>query len=141
MFKFEQQDHSREIEAVEYVCSTLGFSNTSDVLQYITSVKSIEMRLKQMMSLRNHLYEIQKNRLDSALEFEMTTLNYLPESISKLDANLERVQREGFDEQKQHLEDTNKEIEKYGKLFNELWFLLDNLTGKLDRCQVKKKNN
>lgn len=125
------------MEAVEYVCETLNFSNITEVLHYFTSVKNVEMRIKNMISTRKHILEVVHKNLESANEVKMESLNRLPEAILKLDANIEHVQREGLDVQRKQFNDVNRHITGYGVLFNELWFQLDNLVGKLERCHVR----
>jgi len=125
------------MEAVEYVCETLNFSDITEVLHYFTSIKNVETRIKKMISTRKHILGVVQKNLESAIEVKMDNLNRLPEAILKLDANIEYVQREGLDVQKKQFDDVNRHITGYGVLFNELWFQLDNLVGKLKRCQVR----
>lgn len=125
------------MEAVEYVCETLNFSNITEVLHYFMSVKNVEMRIKKMINVRKHLMEIVQKNLKSVTQVKMESTNCLPEAILQLDANIEHVQREGLDVQKKQFEDVNKDITGYGILFNELWFQLDSLVGKLERCHVR----
>ncbi|XP_060845250.1 uncharacterized protein LOC132924824 [Rhopalosiphum padi] len=135
-YKFRKQKKSRAIEAVEYVCETLHFSNITEVLHYFTTVKNVEMRIKKMINIRKHLLEIAQESVASANEVMEESINCLPEAILQLDANIEYVQREGLDVQKKQFEDVNRDITGYGILFNELWFQLDSLVGKLERCHV-----
>lgn len=125
------------MEAVEYVCETLNFSNIAEVLHYFSSVKNVEMRIKKMISKRKHILGVVEKNLASANELKIESLNRLPEAILKLDANIEHVKREGLEVQKKQLEDVNRRITGYGILFNELWFQLDNLVEKLERCKVR----
>lgn len=125
------------MEAAEYVCETLNFSDITEVLHYFTSVKNVEMRIKKMISTRKHILEVVQKDLESAIEVKMDCMNRLPEAILKLNANIEYVQREGLDVQKKQFDDVNRHIKGYGVLFNELWFQLENLVGKLGRCQVR----
>lgn len=90
-----------------------------------------------MISTRKQLLEVVQKNLESAEEAKMECSNCLPEEILKLDANIEHVHREGLDVQKKQFEDVNRHITGYGILFNELWFQLDNLVGKLERCHVR----
>jgi len=125
------------MEAVEYVCETLNFSNITEVLHYFSSVKNVEMRIKKMVTKRKQILGVLQKNLESANEVKIESLNRLPEAILKLDANIEHVQHEGLDVQKKQLEDVKKHITGYSVLFNELWFQLDNLVEKLDRCKVR----
>jgi len=125
------------MEAAEYVCETLNFSDITEVLYYFTSVKNVEMRIKKMISTRKRILGVVQRDLESAIELKTDSLNCLPEAILKLDANIEYVQREGLDVQKKQFDDVNRHITGYGVLFNELWFQLDNLVGKLERCHVR----
>ncbi|XP_060856647.1 uncharacterized protein LOC132934357 [Metopolophium dirhodum] len=136
LYKFRKGETSKAMEAVEYVCETLNFSDITEVLHYFTSVKNVEMRIKKMISTRKHILGVVQKDLESAIEVKMDSLNRLPEAILKLDANIEYVQREGLDVQKKQFDDVNRHITGYGVLFNELWFQLDNLVGKLERCHV-----
>jgi len=125
------------MEAAEYVCETLNFSDITEVLHYFTSVKNVEMRIKKMISTRKQILEVVQKDLESAIEVKMDCMNRLPEAILKLNANIEYVQREGLDVQKKQFDDVNRHIIGYGVLFNELWFQLENLVGKLSRCHVR----
>lgn len=136
-FKLKKEETSRAMEAVEYVCETLNFSNITEVLHYFMSVKSVEIRIKKMITVRKHLMEIVQKNLESVTQVKMESTNCLPVAILQLDANIEHVQREGLDVQKKQFEDVNKDITGYGILFNELWFQLDSLVGKLERCHVR----
>lgn len=127
------------MEAVEYVCDTLDFSDIAEVLQYFTTVKNVEKRIKKMVNVRKHLYGVLKKNLESAAYLNSDRLNCVPESTLVLDENKERIQRDGLEVQKKQLYNVNIEISKYGELFNELWFQLDNLARKLDRCQVSTR--
>ncbi|CAI6353368.1 unnamed protein product [Macrosiphum euphorbiae] len=137
LYKFRKGETSRAMEAAEYVCETLNFSDITEVLHYFTSVKNVEMRIKKMISTRKHILEVVQKDLESAIEVKMDCMNRLPEAILKLNANIEYVQREGLDVQKKQFDDVNRHIKGYGVLFNELWFQLENLVGKLGRCQVR----
>lgn len=136
-FKLKKEETSKAMEAVEYVCETLNFSNITEVLHYFMSVKKVEMRIKNMISMRKHLIEIVQKNLESVTQVKMESTNCLPAAILQLDVNIEHVQREGLDVQKKQFEDVNKDITTYGILFNELWFQLDSLVGKLERCHVR----
>lgn len=125
------------MEAAEYVCETLNFSDITEVLHYFMSVKNVEMRIKKMISTRKQILEVVQKDLESAIEVKMDCMNRLPEAILKLNANIEYVQREGLDVQKKQFDDVNRHIIGYGVLFNELWFQLENLVGKLSRCHVR----
>lgn len=127
------------MEAAQYVCDALGFDDIDEVLHYFSTVKAVEMRVKKMIALRKNLFEIASRNAESVAEAEETSLRCLPASISRLDAEIERVQRDGLDVQRAQLDDVNGRIAEYSALFNELWFHLDNLIGKLDRCQVRNK--
>lgn len=137
MFKFKKEESSRAMEAMVYVCETLNFSNITEVLHYFTSVKNVEMRIKRMISVRKQIFGIAQKSVESATKVKIESVNCLPEAILQLDANIERVQRDGLDVQRKQFEDVNRDITGYGILFNELWFQLDSLVGKLDRCQVR----
>jgi hypothetical protein len=90
-----------------------------------------------MINIRKHLLEIAQESVASANEVKEESIHCLPEAILQLDANIEYVQREGLDVQKKQFEDVNRDITGYGILFNELWFQLDSLVGKLERCHVR----
>lgn len=138
MFNPENKEElSKEMEAVEYVCDTLGFSDMESVLQYFHAVKSVEMRLKKVISQRKHLFELSQLNLEKVNQMMVYNTICLPVSILHLDKNIERVQQEGLNVQNKQLEDIKREITEYDRAFNELWFQLENLAGKLDRCQVR----
>lgn len=125
------------MEAAQYVCDALGFDNIDEVLHYFSTVKGVEIRVKKMIGLRKNLSEIAQRNMESVAEIETTSLRCLPVSISRLNAEIERVRCGGLDVQRKQLEDINEQITEYSALFNELWFHLDNLIGKLNRCQVQ----
>lgn len=138
MYRHGNVERSKAIEAVEYVCDTLGFSSITEVLEYFSTVKNVELRIKKMIGLRKHLLEIAQKSLESATEVETECVNCLPDDIFRLDANIERIQRENLDVQLKHFDTVSGEIFEYCTLFNDLWFYLDGLAGKMDRCQVRK---
>lgn len=119
----------------------LGFSDMESVLQYFHTVKIVEMRLKKIISQRKHLYKLAQINLKTVNQVATDNTNCLPESILILNKNIELVQHEGLDVQKKQLEDIKKEIAEFDRAFNELWFQLENLAGKLNRCQVRMLKN
>lgn len=135
------EELSKEMEAVEYVCDTLGFSDMESVLQYFQAVKNVEMRLKKVISQRKHIYELSQLNLEKLNQSMIKNTNCFPESILLLDKNINRIKNEGLDVQNKQLEDIKIEIAEYDRAFNELWFQLENLAGKLDRCQVRMCKN
>jgi hypothetical protein len=139
LLKFGDQEYTKAMEAAEYVCDTLDFGDMAEVLQYFTTVKNVEMRIKKMVSVRKHLYGVLKKNMEEAADLKSDRLNCVPESTLLLDVEKERVQRDGLEVQKKKLHYVNIEISEYSELFNELWFQLDNLAGKLDRCQVNMR--
>lgn len=124
-------------EAVEYVCDTLGFDDAEEVLRFFTTVKHLELRIKKMIAVRKHLFGVAQGTLESTAAKKADALNCVPGSILRLDANTKRVIAEGLDVQQKQLDEVNENIEKYARAFNELWFYLENVTKKLQRCQVR----
>ncbi|VVC26669.1 Hypothetical protein CINCED_3A014946 [Cinara cedri] len=132
----EDVRRTRAMEAADYVCKELGFSNIEEVLEYFSTVKNMELRLKKMISVRKHLFEIVRTGVDNASQLETDAINYLPRTIMKLDKDIERIRRDGLEVQAKKQNQMNDRIFEYMKLFNELWFHLDNMVVKLERCQV-----
>lgn len=136
LLKFGNKKYTRSMEAAEYVCDTLDFSDIAEVMQYVATVKNVETRIRNMVRVRKHQCEVVQKNLESAADLESDSSNCVPESTLRLDDDMERLQRDGLEAQEKQLRDVNVEISEYGALFNELWFQLDNLARKLDRCQV-----
>lgn len=131
---------TRAIEAADYVCETLGFSNIEDVLEYFSTVKNMEVRVKKMASVRKHLSEIIRTGLDKMNQLETDIMHCLPQSILKLEADIERIRRDGLEPQIKRQDEVDRRIVEYRMLINELWFHLDNMSRKLERCQVRVYN-
>lgn len=131
---------TRAVEAAEYVCDTLGFSNIQEVLEYFSTVKSMELRVKKMISGRKHRVELAETEVDVTNQLATDAAHCLPRSISKLDADIERLRRDGLERQIKRRDEVNERITEYRTLINELWFHLDSMSGKLKRCQVRAHN-
>lgn len=122
---------------MEYVCDTLGFSNHMEVVEYFSMVKNVETRIKKMIALRKNILEMVQKNLESANELKEEYVYCLPETIILLDARIARIQHENIDVQVKDFDKVKEDISAYHELFNELWFCLDNLAGKFNRCQVR----
>ncbi|XP_050527995.1 uncharacterized protein LOC126898089 [Daktulosphaira vitifoliae] len=136
VYRLDGEKLSREIAAAEYVCEALGFENTTDVLEYIKKIKNMEIRLKNMIIQRQLCTTLAAERYECMTKLEIERLMCEPESHKTLDKNFEYLNQAGLDVQKSQVLEIQTKINDYESLFNELFFLLDHLGAKLDRCQL-----